>query len=123
MGSRTFIEFKREEIEQSIPDRFEQQVKKYPQNIAVKTKNDEWTYQALNRAANRIAQTILTLGGREEERIALLFEHGAPMIAGILGAAFAIKLYWTRLKHFISSSRYSRKKIEDERPDSENERD
>jgi len=88
-----FIEFKREEIEQSIPNHFEQQVKKYPKNIAVKTKNDEWTYDALNRAANWVAQTILALCGRGEERIALLFEQDAPMIAGILGVLKAGKTY------------------------------
>ena len=33
----TFIEFEKEEIEQSIPDRFEEQVSKYPNRLAVKT--------------------------------------------------------------------------------------
>jgi amino acid adenylation domain-containing protein len=88
-----FVEFRRAEIEQSIPDRFEQQAKKYPKNIAVKTENDEWTYEALNQTANRIAQTILALCGRGEERIALLFEHDAPMIAGLLGVLKAGKTY------------------------------
>jgi hypothetical protein len=37
----TFIEFKKEEIEQSIPDRFEQQVGKYSHHIAVKTNGEE----------------------------------------------------------------------------------
>ena len=32
-----FIEFKKEEIEQSISDRFEQEVSKYPDRLAVKT--------------------------------------------------------------------------------------
>ena len=33
----TFIEFKQEEIDQSISDRFEQQAAKYPGRIAVRT--------------------------------------------------------------------------------------
>ena len=32
-----FVEFEKDEIEQSIPDRFEEQVRKYPQRLAVKT--------------------------------------------------------------------------------------
>ena len=34
-----FIEFKKEEIEQSIPERFEQIVQLYPDRLAVKTKD------------------------------------------------------------------------------------
>ncbi len=34
-----FIEFKMEEIEQSIPERFEQIVQLYPDRLAVKTKD------------------------------------------------------------------------------------
>jgi hypothetical protein len=49
----TFVEFKPEEIEQSIPERFEQQVAKYPDLIAVKTKADALTYAELNQAVNR----------------------------------------------------------------------
>ena len=84
------------DIEQSIPQRFEEQVKKYPQETAIRTRNYEWTYAELNTTANRVAHTILTRGGtgtEEPERVALLFEHGAPMIAGLLGALKAGKTY------------------------------
>jgi len=36
--TETFVEFKKEEIEQSIPQRFEKIVRQYPERIAVKTK-------------------------------------------------------------------------------------
>ena len=55
----TFVEFKKEEIEQSIPERFEQIVAKHPDRIAVKTKADALTYAELNQAANRVAHAIL----------------------------------------------------------------
>lgn len=45
------------------------------------------------------------------------------LIAGILGAAFAMRLYWTRIKNSLSGLRSGRKKGEDEQPDSDNERD
>ena len=50
----TFIEFKAQDIEQSIPDRFEAQVQLFPNRLAVKTKDSELTYDALNQESNRI---------------------------------------------------------------------
>ncbi|MGB0383636.1 MAG: amino acid adenylation domain-containing protein, partial [Ardenticatenaceae bacterium] len=79
-------------MEQSIPSRFAEQVRKYTHNIALKTKRYEWTYQQLNERANHIAQAIVDLIS-EAGRIALLFEHDAPMIAGMLGALAAGKTY------------------------------
>jgi len=46
-----FLEFKKEEIEQSIPARFEEQVRKYPERTAVKTQTRRWSYDELNQAA------------------------------------------------------------------------
>lgn len=88
-----FVEFKRGDIEQSIPERFEQQVEKYPMSIAFKTKNDVWTYEALKKTANRTAKRILAICGGGEDRIGLLFEHGAQMIAGVFAALKAGKTY------------------------------
>jgi hypothetical protein len=45
------------------------------------------------------------------------------LIAGLLGAAFALKLYWNKLKGFISSSRSDRKKRGDDQPNIDNERE
>ena len=88
-----FVEFTRQDIEQSIPQRFEQQVENYPANIAVKINDDEWTYGKLNKVANRAASKILALCGSTEGRIGLLFEHGAQMIAGIFAVLKAGKAY------------------------------
>ena len=89
----TFIEFRREEIEQSIPERFEQQVRRYPDRLAVKTKRHALTYEALNQAANRIAQAILAYRGAGPEPVALLLEKDAPLLAAIFGALKAGKFY------------------------------
>ncbi len=80
-----FIEFKKEEIEQSIPDRFEKMVRMYPDRLATKTMEDELTYDELNKAANRVARTILDTNGERQNPVALLFEQGTPLIAAILG--------------------------------------
>ena len=98
-GSRTakpFTEWAKEEIEQSIPERFERQVRKHPKNVAVKTPHHEWSYAELDAKANLVAHAILRRtgdGAEEAERIALLFGHGAPMVAGLLGILKAGKTY------------------------------
>ena len=87
-------------------------MRNYPNRLAVKSKNHEWTYGELDAAVNRITQTILRLHGDSEERVALLFEHDAPMIAGMLGALRAGKTYvpldphhpTERLRHIIEHS-------------------
>jgi len=89
----TFIEFRKEEIEQSIPDRFEQQVQLYPHRLAVKTRSHELTYDELNKAANQVARAILAKCGNGYESIALIFEQGAPVIAAILGVLKAGQIY------------------------------
>jgi len=89
----SFTPFASSEIEQSISARFEHQVQKYPGNIAVKTARHCWSYAELNERANKIAQTILGRFGEGEERICLLFDHDAQMIAGLLGALKAGKTY------------------------------
>ena len=88
-----FTTFAKDEIEQSIADRFESQVRKYPGHIAVKSRTHEWSYEELNRSANQVAQAILSLRGEGEERIAILFDHDAPMIAALLGTLKAGKTY------------------------------
>ena len=89
----TFVEFKKEEIEQSIPARFEQQVAMYPDRIAVRAKDQEFTYDALNKMANRVARAIVVRLGEGEEPVALLFEQGALIIAAILGVLKVGKIY------------------------------
>lgn len=89
----TFTPFRKEEIEQSIPERFEQQVRWYPDRLVVKSKSHQLTYQELNMLANRMARTVLTHGGEGPEPVAVLFEHGALFIAAILGVLKAGKFY------------------------------
>ena len=42
--TNAFIRFEKEETEQSIPQRFEQQVSRYPDRLAVKTSDRAITY-------------------------------------------------------------------------------
>jgi amino acid adenylation domain-containing protein len=90
--SNTFVAFRKEAIEQSIPDRFEEQVRRYPDRIAVKDRNEELTYTDLDRAANRLSHAILACRGERPEPVALLFERTPSLVVAILGALKAGKI-------------------------------
>ncbi len=88
-----YIEFRKEEIEQSISERFEQQVWLYPARLAVKTKKYELTYTELNQTANRIAHAILERCGVGSESVVVLLDKDALFLAAILAVLKAGKFY------------------------------
>ena len=73
------------EFEQSVPDRFEEHVRKHPDRIAFKTKKDALTWDALNRTANRVARAILGVCESREKPIALLLDREASTMAASMG--------------------------------------
>jgi len=89
----TFVEFSKEDVEKSIPERFEKVVRMYPDRLAIKMGDRASTYDELNKAANRIGHAILGKRGPGSEPIALLFEHGIDMIPAMLGVLKAGKFY------------------------------
>jgi amino acid adenylation domain-containing protein len=88
-----FIEFSRDEIEQSIVERFGKIARQYPDRLAIKTKNHSLTYNELNLTASRVAHQILSDRGTISEPVPLLMEHDAPVIGAILGILKAGKFY------------------------------
>ena len=89
-----FVEFDVEDIEQSIPAKFELQVRNFPHRLAVKSDKEELTYEALNKLANCIARAIISrLGETGDKPVALLFEQGCQAVAAILGALKAGKVF------------------------------
>ncbi len=88
-----FLRFRKEDVEQSIPARFEEQARKHAGRVAVRTPRHELTYESLNRFGNRAARAILAERGEGEEPIALLLEQGETLAAAILGALKAGKIY------------------------------
>ena len=89
----SFVAFQAEEVEQSIPCRFEKIVSQYPDRVAIKYKDRAVTYAELNTTANRIAHTILALRGEKEEPVVLLFDHGVDVVAAIIGVLKAGKFF------------------------------
>jgi len=82
--SGTFIEFDELEIQQSIPDRFEKIVEKFPDRCALKNGDYKLTYKQLNNAANQIAEKIVSFHGVVNNPVAILLEPGVQAITAIL---------------------------------------
>jgi amino acid adenylation domain-containing protein len=88
-----FEEFAKEEVEQSIPDRFEKIVKLYPDRVAIKEREQAVTYTELNERANSIAHAILDFCGDRNQPVVILMEHGASVLVAILAVLKAGKIY------------------------------
>ena len=88
-----FQEFSREEVEQSVAERFEKQVQLFPQKVALRSKRGQITYQELGRAAVRIARDLERCGLGPRDNVALFFDHDIQMIAAMLGALRAGSTY------------------------------
>jgi len=88
-----FVEFEKEDIKQSIPSRFAQQVGRHSQRLAVKARDIAWTYHQLDAFANRIAHAIRRRRADKQEMAALLLDQGAPLVGAILGVLKAGKTY------------------------------
>ena len=80
-----FAAFAKDAIEQSIADRFEEQVRRFPQQLAVKSGDEELTYHELNLRANAVAHAVLDRLGEGQQGVGLLLGHDVSSIVGILG--------------------------------------
>jgi non-ribosomal peptide synthetase component F len=88
-----FEEFESEETEQSIPDRFEKQVAMSPDRVAIITRGDTLTFDAVNRTANRIAHAILAQRGESNEPVPILFHPAASAFPATLAVWKAGKIH------------------------------
>ena len=78
--------------------RFEQQVKGNPDKLAIKTNKKSYTYEALNKFSNLIANALLKkvqINGinMKKQTIGLLLGHTADMISGMLGVLKSGNIY------------------------------
>jgi non-ribosomal peptide synthetase component F len=86
-------EFARDEIEQSIPARFEKMASRYPDRLAVKSPDGELTYRELDESANRLAHAILRLRGPGAEGVGVLVKHGISAVIAALAVLKTGKFY------------------------------
>ncbi|MEO8173546.1 MAG: amino acid adenylation domain-containing protein, partial [Sediminibacterium sp.] len=68
----------------SIVDLVEEQVEKYPSNIAVVYENEELTYKQLNERANQLAHDLQKRGVTADTLVPICLERNIEMIIGIL---------------------------------------
>ncbi len=84
--------------QRTLPDaRFHQlfaaRAAEHPDTVAAICRDESWTYQRLDRAANRIAHALLDGGLRPEGVVAIAAERGLPWMAAIIGVFRAGGVY------------------------------
>jgi len=72
-------------LDQCIHQRFEEQVQKTPNTIAVVFEDQQLTYSELNARANQLAHYLRKLGVEPEVLVGLCVERSLEMIVGLLG--------------------------------------
>jgi amino acid adenylation domain-containing protein len=88
-----FERWPEEALDSTVPARFEEMVRRYPQRLAVQVGARTIDYETLNKGANRLGHAILGRLGATEEPVALLLGHGASAIQAILAVLKAGKFY------------------------------
>src|SRR5262245_59916716 len=73
------------QVDRSVGAFIEKHVSTYPASLAIASGSWQPSYEELNTTANRVAHTILSLGGAAEDRVAVLMAHDSPIIAAIIG--------------------------------------
>ena len=77
----------------SLIARFEAQASAAPERVAVATPDLTLTYEELSRAANRVAYALLDEPIAGSEHVALILDHDADMLVGLLGVLKSGKAY------------------------------
>ena len=90
--SGKFVEFPEEDVEISIPERFEKIAQLYPDRLAVRVGNHSLSYDELNRAANRVAQAILEKCGDAMNPVMVLTDQRPEAIISCVGVLKAGKI-------------------------------
>jgi amino acid adenylation domain-containing protein len=91
--SNDFSLFEKAEVEQSIVQRFERQVDQFGRRTAVVDKQREYSYEELNRTANRIARAVASVTGPDATRVAIYLDKGGTYLAAIFGVLKAGHAY------------------------------
>ncbi len=69
----------------TIQEIFEEQAEKYPQQIAVKIREEALTYKELNEQANQLARVLRKVGVKRGQIVGLMTERSLEMMIGMLG--------------------------------------
>jgi amino acid adenylation domain-containing protein len=80
------------EVEESVPDRFEKVVAAHCSRVAIKTAKEALTYDALNKAANRVARVVLEKSGNGDTPVVVIFDDDVAIVVAILAVLKAGKI-------------------------------
>lgn len=88
-----FVPFTREEMDETIPERFARQARLHASRPAIVTRRAARTYAALDRASNQIAHAVLREIGAGAHSVAVLLDSDVEMAEAFLGLLKAGKRY------------------------------
>ncbi|KAA1242340.1 non-ribosomal peptide synthetase [Aquimarina sp. RZ0] len=86
----SYVEYPRDK---TIIDVFEEQVKRFPDTIAVVFNDKKLTYKELDKRSNQLAHYLIKQGIKDEDLIGICIERSLEMIIGILGILKAGGVY------------------------------
>lgn len=78
---------------ESIAARFVRVAAEHSERVAISTPEGDWTYAELERRSAEFAGLINERAGDATAPVALVMEHGAPLIAAILGVLRSGRMY------------------------------
>lgn len=77
----------------TVIDRFEEIVERFPEKIAVESKVDRLTYHELNQRSNYIATRLIDLGIKQNDIVAILMERSCEMLVAMIAVLKAGAAY------------------------------
>ncbi len=80
-------------VAESIPEVFRRVVRQHAARTAIATPAGDWTYAELAQRVNAVAQLVRERAADPAQPVALLLDHGAPLIASLLGVLQAGRIY------------------------------
>ena len=86
-------EFEGREVERTISERFNAVARRFPDRLAVRDGDLQWTYSDVRNRADRIVGVVLEALGPDPAPVALLFDVEAAVIPAIYGVLAAGKFY------------------------------
>ena len=112
IGDNLILDFPKDDVEGSVPARFDKIVRTYPEHNAVNSWEKEFTYDQFDRITNQLAHVILRQNQSSENPVAFLLGYGAMPITAIFGILKAGGFYLSldpsfpsdRLKYILEDS-------------------
>src|SRR5262245_62159221 len=88
-----WTEIASDDIETSVPARFDKMVARQPDRLAVKSNDGELTYRELDESSNRLACAILRQRGPAAEPVGVLAQQGVTAVVATLAVLKSGKFY------------------------------